>query len=124
MIFKVEKVIFALVFSTCKLCPYFQAHPIIVSTNQEIRQILHNLDLAERMVAWATELSKYGLQYQPRQLLKAQCLANFMTEMTPTEKERRQEELPWTLSMHHPVKCDLEQESYCNPHLGLYSSKC
>jgi len=73
---------------------YFQAHPIIVRIDQPIRQILHRPNLVGRMVTWAIELSKYGLQYQPRQALKVQCLGNFMVEMTLSKGEKRQQELP------------------------------
>lgn len=37
---QLEKLAYALVFSTRKLRPYFQAHTIIVLTNQPLRQVL------------------------------------------------------------------------------------
>lgn len=49
------------------------------------------------MVAWAIELLEYGLQYQPRQELKAQCLIDFIVEITPTKDEKKLAELPWVL---------------------------
>jgi len=42
-------------------------------------------------------LLEYDLQYQLRQALKAQCLVDFIDEMTPTKDEKKQEELPWAL---------------------------
>ena len=33
-----------------KLCPYFQAHPVIVLTDQPLRNILHKSDLTGRML--------------------------------------------------------------------------
>lgn len=42
-------------------------------------------------------LSEYSLQYQPRQALKAQVLADFRVEMTYTKDEKKLEDLRWTL---------------------------
>ena len=55
--------------------------------NTPIWQILHKLDLAEWMVAWAVELSKFGLIYEQRKAIKAQALAKFVVEMTKLEGE-------------------------------------
>ncbi|RVX00764.1 hypothetical protein CK203_026374 [Vitis vinifera] len=49
-----------------KLRPYFQAHPVVVLTDQPLRNILHKPDLTGRMLQWAIELSEYGIEFQPR----------------------------------------------------------
>ena len=49
-----------------KLRPYFQAHPVIVLTDQPLRNILHKPDLTGRMLQWAIELSEFGIEFQPR----------------------------------------------------------
>ena len=46
-----------------KLYHYFQAHQVIVLTNQLLRNIMHKPDLSERLVRWAIELSEYGIKY-------------------------------------------------------------
>ena len=48
---RLEKVAFALLVASRKLRPYFQCYPILVRTNQPIRQILHKPDLAGRMMS-------------------------------------------------------------------------
>nr|KYP63589.1 Uncharacterized protein Mb2253c family [Cajanus cajan] len=35
------------------------------------------------MIAWSVELSEYGIKYESRGSLKAQCLADFIAELTP-----------------------------------------
>ncbi|RVW89310.1 Gag-Pol polyprotein [Vitis vinifera] len=40
-----------------KLRPYFQAHPVVVLTDQPLRNILHKPYLTGRMLQWAIELS-------------------------------------------------------------------
>ncbi|XP_061358153.1 uncharacterized protein LOC133302401 [Gastrolobium bilobum] len=79
---QVEKVALTLIFAARRLRPYFQCHPIIVRTNQPIRQVLHKPDLAGRMMSWAIELSEYQISYEPRTAIKAQALTDFIAEMT------------------------------------------
>ena len=40
---KIEQTALALRSAAQKLCPYFQAHPIVVLTNQPLRSIITNL---------------------------------------------------------------------------------
>ncbi|XP_020207473.1 uncharacterized protein LOC109792469 [Cajanus cajan] len=42
------------------------------------------------MIAWSVELSEFGIQYESRGALKAQCLADFVAELTPTSVEETQ----------------------------------
>ncbi|XP_020226948.1 uncharacterized protein LOC109808370 [Cajanus cajan] len=46
------------------------------------------------MIAWSVELSEFGIRYESRGPLKAQCLADFVAELTPTLAEENQ---VWTL---------------------------
>ncbi|XP_020236323.1 uncharacterized protein LOC109815918 [Cajanus cajan] len=46
------------------------------------------------MIAWSIELSEFGIQYENCGPLKAQCLADFVAELTPTTTEESQ---TWTL---------------------------
>ncbi|KAL0444751.1 UNVERIFIED_CONTAM: hypothetical protein Slati_2197800 [Sesamum latifolium] len=40
-----------------------------------------------RLVKWTIELSEYDISYLPRTTIKAQTLADFMSEMTGTTQE-------------------------------------
>ncbi|XP_025637138.1 uncharacterized protein [Arachis hypogaea] len=79
---KLEKLAYALLISSRRLKQYFQGHTIILRTDQAIRQVLQKPDLAGRMMAWAVELSQYDLQYEPRQAIQAQAMADFLVEVT------------------------------------------
>nr|KYP41404.1 hypothetical protein KK1_037238 [Cajanus cajan] len=46
------------------------------------------------MIAWLVELFEFGIQYESRGPMKAQCLADFVAELTPTSAEEQQ---VWTL---------------------------
>nr|KYP43561.1 Retrovirus-related Pol polyprotein from transposon 17.6 [Cajanus cajan] len=67
---------------------------VIVKTDYPIKQILRKPELAERMIAWSVKLSEFGIQYESRDTLKAQCLADFVAELTPTSVDELQ---VWTL---------------------------
>ncbi|CAL8135806.1 unnamed protein product [Prunus armeniaca] len=86
---KIEKLIFSLVVSARKLRPYYQAHRIIVITEFPLRSILHSPDASQRLMKWAIELSQYDLLYRPKAAIKAEALADFVVEFTPTAEEEK-----------------------------------
>nr|KYP50616.1 Pol polyprotein [Cajanus cajan] len=90
----IEKLALALVTAARCLRPYFQSHQVVVKTDYPIKQILRKLELARRMIAWSVELSKFGIKYESRGPLKAQCLADFVAKLTPTSAGEQQ---VWTL---------------------------
>ncbi|XP_020229889.1 uncharacterized protein LOC109810756 [Cajanus cajan] len=90
----IEKLVLALITSARRLRPYFQSHQIVVKTDYPIKQILRKPDLAGRMTAWSVELSEYEIKYESRGALKAQCLADFIAELTPSVSL---EDPSWTL---------------------------
>jgi len=80
-----------------KLRPYFQAHTVIVLTDQPLRQVLQKLECSGRLTKWAIKLSKYDISFEPRKSIKAQALVDFIVECThsPPIKEARNKE--WML---------------------------
>ena len=54
-----------------KVRHYFQAHSIVVLTDQPLRQILTKPEVSGRMTKWAVELAEHDLSYQPRTAIKA-----------------------------------------------------
>ena len=98
-----EKLILALVTTSRKLRPYFQAHTIEVPTEYPMKQILHKSETSRRLIKWAIELSEYDIRYKPRTAIKGQILADFIMEFTPvepTEDTQLMPDLPiWRLSV-------------------------
>lgn len=94
---KIEKLDLALVVAARRLRPYFQCHPIVVRTDQPVRQVLQKPDLARRMVGWSVELSEFRLQYEPRGAMKAQVLSDFVVELIHPAEE--QVNRTWYLSV-------------------------
>ena len=77
---KIEQTALALRSAAQKLRPYFQTHPVVVLTDQPLRNILHKPNLTGRMLQWVIELSEYGIEYQPRLSMKGQVMADFLLE--------------------------------------------
>ena len=79
---RMEKLAFALVMATRKLKPYFQAHTIIVLTNQPLKRAMSSPEASGRMALWAIELSEFDMQYCPQTAVKGQIVADFIAEYT------------------------------------------
>ena len=45
----------------------------------------------------AIELSEYDIQFQPRQVIKGQALADFIVECTPSEEVEEENGIKWLL---------------------------
>ena len=67
---KMEKLILALVTTSRKLRPYFQAHIVEVPTKYLMTQILHKPETFGRLIKWAIELSEFDIRYKPRTTVK------------------------------------------------------
>ncbi|KAL6347536.1 hypothetical protein AAG906_026060 [Vitis piasezkii] len=87
-----------------KLRPYFQAHPVIILTDQPLRSILHKPDLTGRMLQWAIELSEFGIEFQPRLSKKCQVMADFVLEYSrrPNQDHEPSKQEWWTLRVDEP----------------------
>ena len=98
-----EKLILALVTTTRKLRPYFQAHSIEVPTKYPMKQVLHKPKTSGRLMKWAIELSEFDIIYKPKTAIKWQVLADFVMEFTSAEPAKNAQtptDLPiWRLSV-------------------------
>ena len=52
------------------------AHPL--------KKAMNKLEAAGRLIQRAIELSEFDIRYQPRNTIKAQALADFIAEFTPS----------------------------------------
>ncbi|GKB73047.1 reverse transcriptase domain-containing protein [Tanacetum coccineum] len=75
-----KKLVLALVYASKRLKRYFQAHIIIIITDQLIKQILSRPEVTRRLQKWSIKLGKYDIQYRPRTLVKGQILVDFIVE--------------------------------------------
>ncbi|GJW41229.1 reverse transcriptase domain-containing protein [Tanacetum coccineum] len=80
-----EKLILALVFAAKRLRRYFQAHPIVVITDQPIKQVISKPDASGRLQKWSVLLGEHNISYRPRTAVKGQILADFLIEKPETD---------------------------------------
>ena len=85
---KMDKLILALVTTSRKLRPYFQAHTVEVPTEYPMKQILHKPETSGRLIKWAIELSEFDIRYKPRTAVKGQILA-FSSWNSPQQSLRK-----------------------------------
>ena len=45
------------------------------------------MEAAGQLIQWAIEFSEFNVRYQPRNVIKAQVLADFIVEFTPNQGE-------------------------------------
>ena len=94
-----EKLAFALITAARKLKPYFQAHTIIVLTDQPLKRAMSSPKAAGRMALWAIELNEFDVQYHPRTAIKGQVVADFIAEYTQLEDKGAEEHRIWSIHM-------------------------
>jgi hypothetical protein len=87
-----QKLLYALLITSRKLRHYFQAHKIVVPSSFPLGEIIRNRDANGRIVKWAVELGEFEIEFCPRQVIKSQILADFVSKWTeiqmPPPKER------------------------------------
>ena len=92
-----EKLALALMTAARKLKPYFQAHVIVVLTDQPLKKAMSSPEAAGRMALWAIELSEFNVRYRPRTSMKGQVVADFIAEYTQPEDEGAEEQKLWII---------------------------
>ena len=94
---RMEKLALALITAARKLKSYFQAHIIVVLTDQPLKKAMSSPEAAGRMALWAIELSKFDVQYRPRTAIKGQVVADFIAEYTQPEDEGAEGQKLWII---------------------------
>ena len=93
----IDKFAYALMMASRKLRPYFEAHMILVFTDQPRKNVLQRLDASGRLLKWAVELSRYDLVFEPWWTIKSQVLADFLADNTAPILEGEPHPRPWNL---------------------------
>ncbi|KAL0355715.1 UNVERIFIED_CONTAM: Pro-Pol polyprotein [Sesamum radiatum] len=93
----IEKMALALVVTARKLRSYFLTHPVGEKTNMPLKQTLGKPDTSRRLMKWAVELSEYDISYLPRTTIKAQDLADFISEVAGAPPEETPKDEKWLL---------------------------
>jgi hypothetical protein len=78
--------LYTLLITSRKLQHYFQSHKIKVVYSFPLGEILHSRDTVGHIVKSSAELGEFNLEFCPRQAIKSQILADFVSEWTETQQ--------------------------------------
>ena len=56
-------------------------------TDHPLKKAMNKLEAVGWLIQWEIELSEFDIRYQPRNVIKAQALADFIAEFTPNYED-------------------------------------
>jgi hypothetical protein len=68
---ELEKFSYAVVMASCKLCHYFEAFKVRVTSDRGLGELFRNPEASVRIAKWAAELSGYHITFEPRTAIKS-----------------------------------------------------
>jgi hypothetical protein len=87
-----QKLLYALLITSRKILYYFQAHKITMPSSFPLGEIIRNRNANSRIVKWSVDLGEFDIEFYPRQAIKLQIQADFVSEwieiQMPPPKER------------------------------------
>ncbi|GJZ89937.1 reverse transcriptase domain-containing protein [Tanacetum coccineum] len=89
-----EKLALSLVNMTRRLRRYFEAHPVKVITDQPIKNILSRTEASGKLAKYAVEIGTYKISFLPRNAIKGQVLADFLSDAPDGEAEEEYFRMP------------------------------
>lgn len=75
-----QKLLLALLMASCKLCHYFQGHPIKVVSAYPLERVLRSPNAAGRVAEWNIELQEFQLEFSTARVIKEAALADFVAK--------------------------------------------
>lgn len=92
-----EKIAYAVIMSSRKLRHHFEAHKVVVVTNQPLHDLFNNREASSRISKWASELLEFYVDFERRSAIKSQVLADFITDWTSPNFREEEPIVPWVI---------------------------
>ena len=69
-------------------------------TDHPLKKAMNKLEAVGRLIQWAVKLSEFDIKFLPRHAIKAQTLADFIAEFTPSHNDSEVvEDKKWIIHM-------------------------
>jgi hypothetical protein len=68
---ELEKICYAVVMASRKLCHYFEAFKVLVTSDRGLGELFRNPEASVQIAKWAAELSGYHIVFEPRTAIKS-----------------------------------------------------
>ena len=81
----VQKLLYALLFTSRKLCHYFDEHKVTVVSDFPLGNVLRNHDATGHISKWLVEVRAQNIEFVSRKAIKSQILADFIAEWTEAQ---------------------------------------
>ena len=79
---RVQKLLYAVLITKCKLWHYFDAHPMVVMSSSGLWDVINNQESTSRIAKWGLNLMGLDITYTPYIMIRSHVLADFMVEWT------------------------------------------
>jgi hypothetical protein len=83
---QLQKLIYVILITKCKLLHYFESHPIHVITSYGLGEIIGNYLAMGRIAKWALKLMWLDIAHVPQTTIKSQALVDLVVEWTETQQ--------------------------------------
>ncbi|GJT29141.1 reverse transcriptase domain-containing protein, partial [Tanacetum coccineum] len=84
----------SLINMTRRLRRYFEAHPVKVITDQPIKNILSRTEVSGKLAKYSVEIGTYKISFIPRNAVKGQVQADFLSDAPNGEREDEYFQMP------------------------------
>jgi ribonuclease HI len=95
---ELEKHSYAVVMASHKLCHYFEAFKVRVTSDRGLGELFRNPEASARIAKWAAKLFGYHIAFEPSTTINSQVRAYFIVDWTgPTWQQEESPKKVWTI---------------------------